>query len=241
MIGISTLCLSDYRLEFALEYLSNLSNYIEVISEGFHDVKKYGEVLESFDLKYSIHLPFIGLDIANIREEIRNASLDIIKDGIDASVKYDPFIYVVHPGMVAAKHLKKENMDAFKKSVIFLNELSLEYSIDIALENMPLKFLFLTRPDELSLIDGLKFCLDIGHANITKNIDEFLYREINHVHIHDNNGLSDDHLGLGLGNIDIELVLERLKNKQKMPNIVIELNKKEDLEPSIRLLNSLLG
>lgn len=240
MLGISTLCLSDYKLDDALEYLSNETNYVEVVSEGFHDIKRYGNVLDSFDLKYSIHLPFIGLDIANLRDEIRIASLNIIKDTIDASVRYNPLIYIVHPGMVAAKHLKRENRDAFKKSVKFLSELSSEYSIDIALENMPLKFLFLTEPDELNMIGGLKFCLDIGHANITKNIDEFLYTDIDHTHIHDNNGISDDHLGLGSGNIDIKSVLERLKDKQKMPNLVVELNKKEDIESSIKLLNGFI-
>lgn len=240
MLGISTLCLSDYKLEDALEYLSKEKDYVEIVSEGYHDIKKYGDVLDSFSLRYSIHSPFIGLDIANIRDEIRNTSLNIIRDTIDASIKYNPLILIVHPGMIVAKHLKKDNIKAFKKSILYLSELSLEYSIDIALENMPLKFLFLTQPDELGLIDELKFCLDIGHANITKNIDEFLYTDIDHVHIHDNDGISDDHLGLGYGNIDIRSVLEKLKNKRKIPNLVVELNRREDIEPSIKLLNGFI-
>ncbi|RZN63935.1 MAG: sugar phosphate isomerase/epimerase [Candidatus Methanoliparum thermophilum] len=236
MLGVSSLCLIGHKLKDALEYLSKETDYVEIVSEGFHDVKKYGNVLDSFDLKYSIHLPFIGLDIANIRDEIRMASLKIMEDSIDASIGQDPLIYVAHPGMIAAEHLKGENIEAFKKSVQYLSRLSSEYSVNIALENMPLKFLLLTQPDELRLIDGLKFCLDVGHANITKNLDEFLCEDIDHLHIHDNKGVYDDHLRLGSGNIDFKLVLERLKSKIRMPNIVLELNKKEDVDPSIKLL-----
>jgi sugar phosphate isomerase/epimerase len=68
----------------------------------------------------------------------------------------------------------------------------------------------------------IKFCLDIGHANLWRNrvidfIDVFASR-LTHIHIHDNNGGfsmdSDVHLAPGEGNIDFPLIFRALEKIQ---------------------------
>ena len=57
-------------------------------------------------------------------------------------------------------------------------------------------------------IEGIGLTFDFGHANTVGKVPEFL-REVgsaNHIHIHDNHGVLDEHLVLGSGNIDWKAV-----------------------------------
>ena len=53
-------------------------------------------------------------------------------------------------------------------------------------------------------IEGIGMTFDFGHANTMSAVPGFLARvnRASHIHIHDNNGLSDQHLALGDGTID---------------------------------------
>ena len=52
-------------------------------------------------------------------------------------------------------------------------------------------------------IEGIGMTFDFGHANTVGELGNFLNHisRANHIHIHDNNGFSDEHLALGDGNI----------------------------------------
>lgn len=66
-------------------------------------------------------------------------------------------------------------------------------------------------------VPGLKVHLDVGHAfieNGMKGIKEYIEafsKDIEHIHIHDNHGESDEHLPVGKGKIDWNKVVELLK------------------------------
>ena len=58
-------------------------------------------------------------------------------------------------------------------------------------------------------------CFDAGHFNLFSKItlSELLDktgRYIYELHLHDNDGTSDDHYAIGDGNIDFEAILSRL-------------------------------
>jgi sugar phosphate isomerase/epimerase len=64
--------------------------------------------------------------------------------------------------------------------------------------------------------ETLTVCLDIGHvhANSSRTLEEWipgLGRRIQYVHLHNNDGILDDHWGLWKGKIDIAGVLDLLK------------------------------
>ena len=67
----------------------------------------------------------------------------------------------------------------------------------------------------LEKLPDLHLHLDIGHANLHgRNIIEFIetfYRKIKHIHLHDNDGTSDQHRALGNGNINWKKVIPALK------------------------------
>ena len=69
--------------------------------------------------------------------------------------------------------------------------------------------------DVYKLVNKQNFtlCLDIGHAHCYSEIDVLKWSEtlapyVNHVHVHDNLGDRDAHIGLGKGNLPYKEVLE---------------------------------
>lgn len=88
--------------------------------------------------------------------------------------------------------------------------------------------------------DNVKACLDIGHAHCNSKVSvlewiETLKDKIGYVHLHDNNGEQDEHLGLGKGTIPLIEVFQAL-NKYA-PNAIWALEcRLEDMEESVELL-----
>lgn len=80
----------------------------------------------------------------------------------------------------------------------------------------------------VSKVKGLGVNLDIGHAFIaggTKSVSAHikkLGKRIEHIHMHDNHGKMDEHLPVGVGNIDFRKVIESLKKIKYDKTISIE-------------------
>jgi sugar phosphate isomerase/epimerase len=68
-------------------------------------------------------------------------------------------------------------------------------------------------PDEIKamFLDDLGFTFDVGHAYTARAVRSFLQMPIDHVHLHDNNGKTDDHLVLGSGSISWEPIMRALQ------------------------------
>jgi sugar phosphate isomerase/epimerase len=154
-------------------------------------------------------------------------------------------IAVVHPGHLSPLGAQMPDM-AWKQMIEALRilcDFSAGYNITIALENMVnMDWLFGRYPHELLGIietvnrDNICVAFDVGHANTTGTIEEFLHLEgIKHVHVHDNFGKKDDHLPLGSGNIDWEHVIGSLEPER----MVIEVRSLEEGERSLNFLNLL--
>lgn len=85
----------------------------------------------------------------------------------------------------------------------------------------------------LKSIDDLRIsaCLDIGHVHCCAKGDNVAWitqmkDRISYVHLHDNHGLKDEHLGLGDGTIPLEAVCEALE--EHCPNAIWALESKPD-------------
>lgn len=84
----------------------------------------------------------------------------------------------------------------------------------------------------------LKFCLDIGHANIVSNnpvhFIEVFNNRLEHIHIHDNNGgtseIDDLHLPIGEGNIDFHRIFSKLVRIGYDEYVTLELHPRFDIE-----------
>ncbi|QTA85332.1 sugar phosphate isomerase/epimerase family protein [Desulfonema magnum] len=86
------------------------------------------------------------------------------------------------------------------------------------------------------------FCLDIGHQTIFSKTSLELWLEslgpyLGQLHLHDNFGKKDDHLGLGKGSINFEPLFSYLKNRKKtMPVITLEPHQSEGMWDSFKYL-----
>ncbi len=101
-------------------------------------------------------------------------------------------------------------------------------------------------PDEhLEIIEafrdqGARAVLDIGHAHTANsdlaNYTHLLNDLIIELHLHDNNGISDDHLPLGAGSIDFETFFEAVRSIGFTGPTILELKNRPDLESSVGFL-----
>ncbi len=214
-IGISTWAYQDLPLAEALERISHLSDYAEILCEARHSLLDPSnlEVLESFSLGYTVHGLVTDVNIASVHPELRSASIEIHRKAIEASANAGARLYIVHPGYTSWSFYRPAAMRALDKSLAELSLMEDEFGIHLGVENMPKSdWLFF---DHLGLdLKGLSFVLDVGHANTCGTLREFLeHPDLIHVHLHDNSGCSDDHLPLGKGNIDFVPILEMIEKR----------------------------
>lgn len=215
----------------------------EVIAEGSQTLSRktlsiIDAAYNSYGLKISIHTPISDMNIASLNYPIRRETIHQIKKSIAKTSDYAN-IFVIHPGYIspmASHNLDKaleKNNDSLKSIANFARDLGVKATV----ENMVnVNFLMGKYPEEIKnmMRDGIGFTFDVGHANTANAIDDFLKMKIDHVHAHDNNGKDDEHLILGLGNIDWKHVIGGLKGYKG--DFVVEAN---DFEASILSLHYL--
>jgi len=124
---------------------------------------------------------------------------------------------VVHCGRKFEHSLKPR----IEKAIESLKEILDFTGFEICLENTPpgdvgcfLEDLLFVK-EKLNSGHRIKFCFDTGHYNLGKKQDDILVemaKDISEIHLHDNNGKSDDHLAPGDGNIVWEDLFSKMKD-----------------------------
>jgi sugar phosphate isomerase/epimerase len=113
----------------------------------------------------------------------------------------------------ASKLLPQKVWELQKEALRRIGKCAVEYGVLACLENMISQKEFLCRDAGELMgmaggIEGIGLTFDFGHANTVGKVPEFLEKVglANHIHIHDNHGVSDEHLPLGAGTIDWKTV-----------------------------------
>lgn len=239
-IGASTLAGIEYNLEKTLEFIEDLGlDYAELVHQ-FPCENIDAEVLENFNLKYSIHAPFIDVNIASVQTESRLNSIQQIKSSIDLANKIDADSVVIHPGLATFlpnKYFRKEVIGFAEQSMIELGAYGDELGVMTTFENMPsFEAMLYDNMEELNEFlssNGLYMALDIGHANHSGyGADEMYFDSIKHIHIHDNFGDDDAHLTLGEGSIDLNHIVNTLEKNNYDGIYIIEVNDYDSIKKS---------
>lgn len=226
-VGCTTWGLLDHSLTDALEVIATRTNTIEILADATHDLLDNQDLLSSHTFTLSVHSPTTDINIASVREPIRESSLDLLAEICRRSAELDARIVIVHPGFTPWLELKERSFSALLESLTSLSQIQDEYGVSIAIENMgSWEVCHFRNPDLLPVIreNGLSFCLDIGHAHLNGTLMDFLSAgRPDHLHLHDNSGVSDDHLALGKGSIDLLNILPMLPSESlwilEMPHI----------------------
>jgi sugar phosphate isomerase/epimerase len=236
MFGISTFCLHKESLTTALEKISSISDYIEVMDEGLHFLES-AEPLLSYSKKISIHAPCRGTNIASLLEPIRRASVEVIEQCMSIAAEVNAGV-VVHPGYFAWEEERTKAERQLQVSLEDLSHMSKENSVPFYIENMGnWDYFLLKTPGELSLIGDTPLALDVGHAHQNHCLLEFLSFPAGHFHLHDNNSKEDSHVAIGEGTIDFKPVMKAVQKNKITP--VIEVATFEGVQKSIRALTLL--
>jgi sugar phosphate isomerase/epimerase len=222
----------------ALELLSGHTRTVEVLADANHDLLLERECCCSFDLHFTVHAPTTDVNIASCHEDMREASITLLDRVCAAAAGIGATLIVVHPGLCPWPQLHDRSCRMLLRSLRDLGKMQEEHGITVAVENLGCWEMvhfrdprFLCRLEEHSL----PYVLDIGHAHLNGNLFAFLdSMKPRHVHLHDNNGIADDHKALGLGTIDLPAVLPRLPRDVPW---IIEVPDLEAYQESVRFLH----
>ncbi|TET19117.1 sugar phosphate isomerase/epimerase [Candidatus Bathyarchaeota archaeon] len=227
--------------------------HVELLDEGLHTlngrrVKALKKVARSRGLELSLHSPFADINIASPSPVLRRTILKRQEKSIFYASQLGCRLWVFHPGLKTAVSpfypgLEwRLNLD----SVHTLLGIAKKHGVEIAIENVPEPYPFLMKSvqdfsrfyNELDEDLGLVF--DIGHANVNRQTEDFIVRfsdKIVHIHASDNDGVGDQHLGIGYGTIDWNGVAKALE-KVKYNGLII-LESVEHVEESLQKLQKL--
>jgi sugar phosphate isomerase/epimerase len=209
------------------------------------EIEEVAEQIRKQGLSTTLHAPYLDLSPGSLDSEIRSLTKRRFQQVLEVAPIFQPKTIVCHTGYDEKRYWGLKEM-WLEKSLELWRWLSQEIKKQgsvLMLENV-----YEQSPQEfLDVYEGLNdqdvgFCLDTGHMAAFSLEDlstwlQSLGEHIQQLHLHDNLGSQDDHLGLGEGQIDFKLLFEYLKGRKTDPPIVtIEPHREEDLWPSLEYL-----
>jgi sugar phosphate isomerase/epimerase len=244
-LGFSTLALFMNSLEDFLETASKDGfQLIEILCEGPYwprNVLAFNnnfEIFDSYDIDVYLHSPTIDLNPGSLNPGIRDETLKQLKETVNFGAKINCKAITTHPGLI---HRLEERVRNFgmEHAINVLTEAtnySEEHGIKFSIENMPNKYAyFCNNADEHKFFVekcGSYATVDTGHANTSNDVESFFkLRNVVYYHLNDNNGEKDQHLALGEGTLDLNLLNE-------VKNGIIELNNYQNVLKSRDLIRT---
>ena len=255
-IGLSMLFCLGEPFKSLLKHLHEVDvDTVEIFDEGLHAltgrrVESLRKVIESRGLEVTVHAPFADINIASPVPLFRRVFLKRLEKSISYARQLDCRLWVFHPGIKTGigyfyPGLEWQmNLDSARK----LLRISEKQGVEIAVENVPEPFPFLMKSvDDFSLFynelgEDIGLVLDVGHANLNKQIQSFINhfsKKIVHMHLSDNDGTFDHHLGVGHGNIDWVSFSNAVKATGY--NNILMLESTQHLEESLQTLRNLFA
>ena len=218
--GISMLhCLSE-PFKIMISKLESIEvDLIEIVDDGYHTLNKkrisiLREISQSYKKKFTVHSPFADINISSPSKPMLNFMLKRLKRSIKFAKVLDAKLWVLHPGIMTGISMFYPGMDWKQnvESIKLLSSYAKDLGIKMAIENLPHRYGFImSTPEHFqklyqeSSLEEVGIVLDTGHSNLEAKSEDFL-RKLTHkiveIHISDNMGTDDQHLGVGLGNID---------------------------------------
>jgi sugar phosphate isomerase/epimerase len=250
----STMILLNLRPSEAVRVLASEGLYVELDYDNFTVFG--GRQVEDALLKEVVenvvgglrryvrtnHMPYqqgdIDADIIPL-ESIKKRMIKWLDVGAELGVS----VAVFHAIRTSSRNPLEMNLEFFK---VMAKE-AIDRGIMVAVENRMERGLFGSKPSDLKALmegvgEGIGVCLDVGHANITKNLHRFLDELGEHIvelHLHDNDGLKDLHKPPLTGTVDWNSIMLWLRNKS---NVIptFEIGCREDTRSCLAVAKSVL-
>jgi sugar phosphate isomerase/epimerase len=239
LIGLSSIFFPQENVEVSVRKIADLgADCVEINCDLPHfppgpinEEKRKGlwDALRETGLPSSLHSSFFELNLGSGYPELRELSRSRIKECINLASFLGSSPIVIHPGYFPSfePELRSEAKKRFMEDLDIILTYAKARGVKLVLENIQSPYFFGFEFAEMFSICSslsLPFCLDIGHAYIMQGICGNSDREreiargidklspfLSHIHIHDNHGLKDEHLGVGEGNIDFSPIVEAIR------------------------------
>ena len=176
-----------------------------------------------YDCEFVCHLPYGKLNNLATYQNLEEV-MQRFYDAIDFASNLPTIKLTLHPGELDGTLSK---VDAINLSCLNIKKLcqhAAKYNMIIMLENLIGTHELMKTPEEYFEIKekinepNLKFIFDVAHYHTShqenKNINLFVEKvkeDLMHLHISDNNGLTDMHAKIGKGNIDFYSYFKKLE------------------------------
>ena len=218
-LGYSPSTASVLDLEDAFKLAHELDfTFVELAWEIFEILPDAGllerakELSRATGVGISVHLPFVDLNLASLVPSARKNAVERVKRALEEAAGLDAICGVLHTGQNALYHALAVSYaeKALAKSFAEFSEV-----VPVAVENLALSKQDLIRGPEalrdLTENAGFHNCLDFGHAyveagrtgekGLTERYFEVLGERIIHLHVHSNDGVTDQHRPLSEGTL----------------------------------------
>ena len=253
-IGLSMLFCLGEAFPSLLKHLREVDvRHVEIVDEDSHTlnsrrVKVLKKVADANDLDLVVHAPFAGINIAVPSPVLRRTILKRLKKSISYAGQLGCRLWLFHPGLRTGISYFHPGMDwqLNLDSVRTLLKFGRKEGVEIAIENVPEPYPFVMKNVRdfsrfyKELDDDIGMVLDVAHANLNNQIQNFVRQfpeKIVHVHVSDNDGIHDLHLGIGYGTVNWESVAKEIE-KAEYSNVIM-LESFEHVEESLETLRKL--
>ncbi|SDY63898.1 sugar phosphate isomerase/epimerase family protein [Halopenitus persicus] len=197
-----------------LEHITALGlNHVEFKREYLHghpdapDADMLGELADDYGVSVTLHAPFRDWNLGSFNDASRAAAVEQVKATLDDAATCGAGAVVVHGGSVPERYPTYVHEKAYqnaRKSLAECAAHAADVGVPLCLENQPpsaSKRRYTTTPDDfrdhLRDNDGLDVTLDVGHAKVSghgwKAFHDHIDEHVRVLHIHDNDGESDQH------------------------------------------------
>ncbi|KAB2952720.1 sugar phosphate isomerase/epimerase [Heliorestis acidaminivorans] len=234
-IFVSTLSLQDSR---DIKKIINEGLGIEIFAERpcwqepESDYELTKQLLRHYEGPRSLHAPFYDLNLASENHPaIREFSIDTYKDFLQIAVELKCDHVTIHPNASSTQIFDVSRArQRIKQALSLLIGKAHRLGIKVAIENVGHgesqlfgQEAYLTLLEEQATAMAL---LDVGHAHLNgwdiPAIIERLGTRLAGLHLHDNDGHSDQHLPIGQGTIDWEPIWHSLAKIPQAPALILE-------------------
>jgi len=211
---------------------------VELVDESRHAlnskrVKTLKRTANLHGLDFTVHAPFVDINIASLNPTLRRVMLKRLEKSIAYARQLKCRQWIFHSGWKTGVSDFYPNVDwqLNLRSVRTLHAIARKYNVEISVENTPEPFPFLLKTMQdfalfySELGNDIGMTLDIAHAHTSHQALEFIEKfsdKIIHVHASDNEGKYDAHRGIGHGNINWKAIAEALKRIRYRGLIMLE-------------------
>lgn len=211
------------------------------------DFKETAERLADKGLSVTFHAPFLDLRPGASDPRIREVTVDRLRRVFELIPLFRPRSIVCHPSFDERYYISGEkqwlahSLDTWSRLLDFVKGTETIIAMENVYERGPQQLLPLLAALDSRLV---RFCFDTGHANAFGSAPlgewlEALGDRLGEVHIHDNDGSTDQHLPVGEGNFPFRELLALIRERNLKPILTIELHSEANLQRMLENLRAM--